>query len=327
MKKINIVEIAKISGVTPSTVSRALNNRSDISKETREKILSCCRKHGFSRNMTARSLRMRSSDTVIFIMPDYTYELYIEKLNALKNEVKKAGFKWHLHSYDYFKPEETLDLFHDAAGSRPAGIISAYPPDNDNVNVLKTNRIPTVLYDCNASGFDSVMLDLKKGYFDAVSLMLEKGRRKIILFGDQLESPRGEAYAYALKSKGLEIDQHMFFPLRFGPDLFTEGYNGARKIIGKQKFDGLMCVNDASAIGAMKALNESGIRVPEDVSVCGLDDMKVSKYTIPPLSTVSQPVGEMAGNAIALLLRRIKDFNSSCKTITLHTSLILRESI
>ena len=73
MNKINVVEIARICGVTPSTVSRALNNRSDISGKTREKILLFCREHGFSRNMTARSLRMKSTDTVIFIMPDYTY--------------------------------------------------------------------------------------------------------------------------------------------------------------------------------------------------------------------------------------------------------------
>jgi len=260
-------------------------------------------------------------------MPDYTFEMYIGKLNALKNEVKKAGFKWHLHSYDYFRPEESLDLLYDAAGSRPAGIITAYPPDEDAINVLKSNRIPAVMYDCSAPGFDSAMLDLKKGYYEAVRLMLEKGRRKIILFGDQLKSPRGEAYAGALKSRGLEIDPDMFFPLQFGPDLFTEGYNGVKKIIGKQEFDGLMCVNDASAIGAIKALGESGIRVPEDVSVCGLDDMKVSKYTIPPLSTVSQPAGEMAASTVKLLLRRMKSFNAPCRTVTLHTSLVVRGSI
>ncbi len=327
MKKINVVEIAKICGVTPSTVSRALNSRADISEKTRDKILACCRKHGFSRNMTARNLRMSSSNTVIFIMPDYTYEVYIEKLNALKKEAIKAGFKWHLHSYDFLKPEEANDLLLDAVGSRPAGIISAYAPDDEIAKVLKNNRIPTVFYECQSPGFDSVTIDLKKGYFDAVSMMVEKSRKNILLFGDCFESPRGQAYTAALKSKGISTGKQMYYPLNFCPDLFTEGYNGIRKILGKIDFDGLICVNDASAIGAIKALTEAGVRIPEDVSVCGLDDMKVSKYTIPPLSTISQPIRKIAERAIVLLMRRINDFNSPCRSETLHTSLIVRESI
>jgi len=325
MKKYNVVEIAKACGVSPSTVCRALNGRSDINKATSEKVLSYCRVHGFSKNMSASSLRIRKSDSIACIMPDLANEMFIDKISCLKEEVLKSGYKWQI--FNYGGKEEAQSVFNETAGSRPAGIISSFNPDFEAKTILKNNRIPAVFYDCDVDGFDSVRLDRGKGVLEAVSFMIEKGRRKIILLGSNLESERGRAYSKALLSKGLKTDPKLIVDAPFGSDLFSYGHEQVAKFADNISFDGIMCVNDACAIGVMHALNKKGRGIPENVSVCGFDNIKVAQFTIPSLTTVFQPKEEMAKSAIGFLLKRISNYGAERQTVQLYTSLCIRESV
>ncbi len=321
---VNVVEVARACGVSPSTVCRALNGRADISRKTRGLILRYCAKAGYSKNLSASLLRSRTSDAFVAIMPDFSNELFIDKLYALKRQVISSGRAWQLRSFG--SAGEAEKLFLETAGARPAGIISAFQPGSETRKIIRRNRIAAVFFDCDARGFDSVVLDRRKGVFDAVRHMIRKGRKRILLLGSGLEGERGLAYSDAHAASGIRIDRSLIISKPFGHNLFEYGYDETKAVLGKIPFDGIMAVNDACAIGAMRALSEHGLRIPQDASVCGFDDIMVSRYTVPSLTTVSQPTDKMAEAAVGLLLRRISSPESRRRTASLATCLIVRES-
>jgi DNA-binding LacI/PurR family transcriptional regulator len=156
--------------------------------------------------------------------------------------------------------------------------------------------------------------------------MIDKGRTRIALLGSSPEDIRGVGYTEAFEKSGMELDTSLIISEPFGRDLFAYGYEQGSKLAESLEFDGVQCVNDACAIGLIRALGEKGIQVPHDVSVAGFDDIMVSRYQSPALSTVAQPKEELARKTADFLFERMKNV-APPQHVELETEFINRETI
>ncbi len=327
MNRKGVVDIAKICAVSPSTVCRALNDRSDINEKTRARILAACRKYGYSRNQAASGLRQKTSTVIAGLMPEATHELFIEKVAALKNNVLNAGYVWRFYSYQ--NAEECVLFFNEIVSSRPAGIVLTCPVDSDMKRLIKQNGIPVVCYDQNTPGLDSVAQNRARGYFDACTYLIKRGRKKIALIGvdkKTSESLRLTGYQNALKNAGIAMDNSLIITDAFGTNVFDYGYHIAKKIYGSLDFDACLTVNDACAIGMMRFFSEIGALVPSDIAVIGFDDLMVSSFVRPALTTLAQPKTDMADASIDQLLHRIRNFSAKRQFLEFVPVLKERES-
>jgi len=324
MKRVNVIDIAERCGVSPSTVCRALNNRSDVNEKTRRKILATCHELGYSKNLSASNLRLRETNVISCLMPDANNELFIEKLHFLKNAVIAAGYQWNLKSCN--NSEEAVANINEAIGARSTGIIVSYSLDSTILKTVQQNSIPLIGYDVDLPDTDSVELNRGKGVYEAVVHLINKGRKKIILMGADLSSKRGIAYVAALEDNEIKINDNLVIDMPFGRNLYQYGYEQICTILGKLDFDSVIAVNDACAIGAIRALAENGIKVPDQISIVGFDNIMSSRFINPPLTTVSQPKEEMAERTIEFLINRIRDFNLPRQYTKFSTDLIVRNS-
>jgi len=320
----SVLDVASRSGVSPSTVCRVINNRKNVSEKARDKVLEACVKLGFKKNAAASSLRLRRSDQVACLMPDSTNEMFIDKLFNLKKAVLQLGRSWRLYSYR--DAEEATQLLEEIVASRPAGAILGCVPGEDARRLLLSNDVATVCYDCSDPVLDSVALDRANGMYEAATHLLRSGRRMIALLGFDERSERAKGCVRAAADFGLGPSCLRFWGLPFERDLFKYGYIEMGRAISEFKFDSVICVNDASAIGAMRRLQESAFKIPSEVAVVGFDDIMVSSFTTPALSTVSQPKERMAEMAVAFLARRLNEGSLGRQFGLLKTNFVKRES-
>lgn len=320
----SVVDIARECQVSPSTVCRALNNRRDVSPKTRKRILAVCARSGYSKNTAASHLRLRQSNVIAALMTDGENEIFVDKLSLLKQAVLQSGYAWRLYSYR--DRPETLRFFHEIVSSRPAGFILSCRLDAEMKRALIQNRIPVVCYDQDAAEFDSVVLDRTPGISEAVRHMLGLGKRRVLLLGAGLENERGRGYQQAHTEHRLPIDPDLVWNVPFGRNLFEYGHTQTSAILRKFNFDAVHAINDACAIGAMRALHESRLAIPEAVAVTGFDNIMAAAHTIPTLSTVAQPKEEMTAACMEFLMKRIKDPRLRRQTVTLTTRFLERES-
>jgi DNA-binding LacI/PurR family transcriptional regulator len=311
-------------GVSPSTVCRALNGRGQINADTRQKIIAASERLGYVRNAAASNLRLKRLDAVACLMPDGDNELHIDKLHLLKRHIVEAGYRW-VHG-PYRGPEERDVLLGNIVASRPAGLVIHGDLGKPQRDVLHARSVPTVFYDDDVPGFDSVVLDRAHGVEKAVRFLLDKGRRRVLLLGSKLASDRGRGYAAAHEARRVSIDPALAVDEPFGRDLYAYGYEQARSAMPRTEFDAIACVNDACAIGAMRALHEAGRVVPDEVSIVGFDNIMASAYTTPTLSTVAQPIDDMARQAVSLLVARMAKPEAKRRRVRLATTFLARES-
>jgi len=248
----------------------------------------------------------------------------VEKVYYLKEAVIGKEYKFRHASYD--NNDEAEDLLSNAIGEQPGGIIIDFEPSSRLVNALKKNGIATVSYDHASEEFSSVSLNRPAGVKKSVSAMIKAGRKRIVLLGEGGSGIRGKGYTLAHEKASLKVDTGLIWGERFGRDLYVYGYEQGKKLIAELEFDAVQCVNDACAIGLIKALSEAGKRVPEDISVAGFDDIMPSRYQVPALSTVAQPKEEMAEKTVDFLLKQMEK-QTTPQHIVLETEFVKRETI
>ncbi len=320
----SVLEVAREAGVSQSTVCRVINGRASVSKSANARVLDACARLGFKKNAAASALRLRSSGEIACLMPDNSNEMFIDKVFHLKQAALKLGKTWRLHSFR--DPGEAFSLLEEIVGSRPAGAIIGFPPDERARSILASNEIPVVCYDSDDPVFDSVSLDRAAGMAEAARLLVSLGRRGPLLLGFPESGERTDACLRAFSKAGLDIPSELIWSRPFGRDLFIYGYEEAAEALSKVAFDSVFAINDASAIGCMRRLHERGIRTPEDIPVVGFDDIMAASYTTPSLSTIAQPKERMAQKAVSFLARRMANPSLPRQSARLSTKFVRRES-
>ncbi len=328
-KYVTLKDIAKIAGVSVNTVSRALNNKPDISKKTKKKILKIAKELNYRKDFTASSLRRKESKIVGVILADSANPFYSEVLKGIEAASKEFGYNIILinSERDYEQEVEAVNIL---LSRRIDGLLlSPVQERQDDVEELIRLRIPLVIF---ARHFEDLPVnevrsdDIKAGYI-ATSHLIERGAKKILMVNGYLhKSParlRLTGYKQALAKYGINYSDKLLIVGDIGME---DGKKAIDEALSRGiSFDGVFAYNDMLALGAMKALKEKGIRIPEEVKVVGCDDILFSAITTPSLTTVKMKKYEMGYEAFKLLIKVLRGKKRIEKKV-LDVELIIRES-
>lgn len=305
-RKITIKDIAEFASVSPSTVSRSLNGSTRIGKETRERIQRIALDHGFTFDTSARSLITRKTGVIGLIYPEhfneYQYSFY---LTLLMNKIRDSLEE---HEYDLivkFKENRSTganNIRYLVNSNKVDGLLIVHSTvDQADFDFLHENDVPFVLLQAkqNLASIDEenwVFADHKKGGYIATSHLIGLGHTSILCL--MLESPqkqfgeRTEGYKEALRNNNLSVDDERIVVC---DGTFESSYNlilENRALIGK--VSAIFSQTDIMALGAIEALNDIGMSVPEDIAIVAYDDIEFGKHFRPRLTTVHQPRDQLA---------------------------------
>ena len=310
-KKVTIREVAAECGLSVSAVSQVLNGKEvGIPQKTKEKVRAAAEKLRYRPNAAARSLVTSRSDTVGVLVPDISNAFFGEAFKEIQRRMGEEGFDVLLCSGDGTakQDERSLRLFaaRDADGLIVAPAAETLEEKNAEkfAALLEEIRIPYVYLDrYPALPCARVSADHRAGGYAAAQCLLKNGHTKIgciagpaALVGARL---RLEGFCDALAEAGIR-------PLAINAPFTAEGGERAAKALFGRGLTALFASDDLQAYGAMRAAAETGVRIPDDVSLVGYDDLQFSALANPPLTTISQPVKDMANAASELLLRRMR---------------------
>jgi LacI family transcriptional regulator len=329
-KYVTIRDIAKRAGVSINTVSRALNNKPDISEETKRKILKIARELGYVKNATASSLRSKQTNIVGVIIADSANPFYAEVLKGIEAASRKHGYQIMLMNTErvYENEEKAIEVL---LQRRVDGLLITPVQDrSDDIKALIEIKVPFVIVGRHFEELevDEIHSDEVKGGYLATRHLIKRGRKNILVITGYLFKSaaymRLEGYKKALKEYGIPFREELIIET----DIDIEsGYQAMREAIEKGlEFDAVFCYNDLLAFGAMKALKERGYRIPEDVAVVGYDDIVYSSFVCPSLTTVRIKKFEMGYEAFRMLLQRLKGRRKKRKRVILDVELVVRES-
>ncbi len=326
-KKVTIRDVAAQAGVSHQTVSRVLNESEHVLPETRERVLNAMRALGYRPNAIARSLAAGQSHLLGCIaqnLTDYTFACIIEGAERYARE-----FGYYLLSASAEDETSFKQLIEQLVRSgRIDGLMVTQPYLDQRFQYLP-GEIPVVVVGARAreSGLCSVMVDNAGGTRQALEHLLALGHRQIAMItGPCVEDcvlDRNEAYQNLLKTTEIGSDPRYRYE---GDWSASSGYAAVKDWLAQGlPFTAIFAQNDRMAIGAIHALHEQGKRVPEDVSVVGFDDMPLSAYFDPPLTTVRQDFHALGREAARLLLQALE--NEACSVeVSVPTELVVRQS-
>lgn len=327
----NLGDLAKYLGLSPSTVSRVMNRTHDarsIPTSTQERIFSAAEKLNYRPNMMAKSLRKQRSYTIGVIVPEIGEGYSSTVLNGIENSLVRKGYFFFVVSHMH--REELLREYPRLLMARAVeGIIAV------DTRWSESLRIPVVTISShqNVSGVANIVLNHRRAATLALGHLFDLGHRQIaIIKGQSFSSDtaaRWEAILHTAEGLSLQIDQKLVVQLE--SDSFTSepGYTATQALLRTGiQFTAIFAFNDISAIGAIRAIREAGLRVPEDISVVGFDDIPSAAFQNPPLTTIRQPLQTMGTLAVEHLLQRVTNESAVSKfdTITVEPELVIRDS-
>lgn len=328
--KVSMAEIARQCGVSKATVSRALADDPRVKPETKQYIKEVARRFNYEPHPIASNLARRRTGTIGVVFPGAPRTIadpfFLEYLNGVSSVLFEHGYSMLLPQVSRENAASTITQL--LAPGRVDGVVLTEPRvEDERIEILQKNGMPFVfLGQTNVPDVAWVDGDNEGGAYLAVAELYEWGHRRIaVITGEQrlvAAQNRLQGYVRALKDFGLPLDQDLIWQA----DFTREGaYRAVRARLqnGGLKATAAFASNDLMAIGAIQALQEAGIRVPEDFSVIGFDGVEVGRYLTPPLTTVQQPISELGQQvAYALLDQLEKGKKRAARQITLPVRLV-----
>ncbi len=308
MKVYTIRDIAAMAGVSVTTVSRVLNHRPDVNSETRRKVEEIIRSCHFVGNTNARSLK-QGNEVVGVIIRGRSNPF----LNALAEEISERADSLadpFITEYIDEQGDEFQTALRMTRQNHVKGLIFVGSLLDGRAAALQGMELPMVFTTVNAEASclpraSSVAVDDRRMGRRVAEELLNRGHVRTAVFGanpvagDSL-AMRFQGFCDAYADRGLRYDSRLYRESRFS---YANGYEAARAFFeGRPDVTALFAMSDAVAVGAIRALKDLGLRVPEDISVVGFDGIDISRFTLPRLATVEQPVEEIARRSVNLLL-------------------------
>lgn len=329
-REITIVDVADEAGVSYATVSRVINNKDHVSPEKRERVLRAMAQLGYVANMQARSLAGGES-RVVGLLVDYLSSSYMDEIIRGIDEALDAE-NYDLMLYTTHRRKTKESAYVTKLTRRLADGLLLILPRNAAayLDTLRQRQFPHVLVDylSDQQNVPSVSTTNFRGAYDAMSFLLSLGHRRIGFITGTMEfgcaRDRLDGYRAALKDHGIPVDPQLVCE---GDFMQPQGYQNAQRLLSlPEPPSAIFSSNDMMAFGVMEAARERGLRLPEDLSIVGFDDIPQASYVHPALTTVRQPLEEMGRSAAHLLLKYIAHPNAEIERIELPTRLIIRES-
>ena len=323
-----IQDVAKLAGVAPITASRVISHSGYSSRDVRERVLKAVEELGYVPNTLARSLRSRKTETLALILTDITNPFFTTIARGVEDAASDAGYTVIFCNTDESEEEERKYL-NVMLQKRVDGILLV--PAGGGLKSLQMARdqhTPVVVIDRRAGGenVDVVRCDSEGGASDLARLLISLGHQRIVMLtgpeGVSTADDRAAGYRLAMDEAGLESQ------ILTGSFTQASGGEMTRQALSAQpQPSALIAANNFIAIGALIALREMGLRVPEDVALVGFDDLPAGLVTFPFLTVAAQPAYEMGCRATRRLIERLKGIgDDEGREIVLPTEIILRAS-
>ncbi len=325
-------EIAQLSGFSRSTVSRVINNDPHVSDKTRQKVQALVQELDFQPNLAARSLAVGHSNILGLVIPTRISSLFTDPyFPAL---IQGASIECNAHNYSTMlwlaEPEyERRTIYQVVNNSLLAGVIvSSMVIDDPIVAALIASGKPFVLIGRHPSAADVSYVDVDNvsSAREVVTHLLRLGHRRVATITGPQNTISGrdryQGYQEALRSRGVLLDEGLVVEGDFTED---GGYLAMQQLLAKQP-RAVFVASDSMAAGALRALREAGLGVPDEVAIAGFDDLPAAARLTPPLTTIRQPVPRLGSVAVDTLLDLIAHPNSGPHRLILPTQLVIRES-
>lgn len=330
--KLKMTDIARLAGVSSSTVSRALAGSSLVPEGTRAEILKLARAHGYVVNAVARGLRSQRTHTIAVAVPlaheagqPLSDPFFMEMLGHLADAITRRGYALLLEKL----PAPSGDWVRRLTRERQVDgvIVIGQSNQHDALNAAADDTLALMVWGGHVPGqrYCTVGTDNVGGAAQAVKHLLSQGRRRVVFLGNP-EAPelslRYAGYLAALAEAKIALDPALVAPAHL--TLETAGDAMAELLLSGARFDAVFAATDVIAIAALRALTAAGRRVPEDVALAGYDDIALAALTSPPLTTVRQDLSTGADLLVDHLLRRIA--GEATASAILPTELVIRGS-
>ena len=311
-----IKDIAKISGVSVSTVSRVLNNHPDVSEDVRHKVMAVVEEYNYIPNNSARALGQSKSDNIGLIVRGISNPFYTSIIHEIEQDIEKAGYTLVMQQIGSCDDELLAGAMMER-DKRLRGLIFLGGRLDSTKDKIAGIGVPFVNCSSNnaygtldADSYSSVSIDDTQTAYEAVKELYKEGHRRIAVLlarpdDGSVSQIRYEGYVKALTEAGMAPDEDLIISV----DSYNiaDAYYGTKKWLEKGiAFDAIFAIADNLAMGAMRALREKGIDVPGQCSIVAIDGIEVSEYMAPALSTYCQPMKELGRTSVELLIDLIE---------------------
>src|SRR5258705_565434 len=326
---VTIKDVARAAKVSVATVSRVINGSGPVKEETRRLMREVAGKMRYVPHSGARSLITSKTETLGVLLPDLYGEFFSEIIRGMDDIAQRNGL--HLLISRAYADRHGIETAIRAMRGRVDGVVAMSPDLDANSLLNLPSTIPVVLLCSVPRGneIDSLTIQNSRGAREMVAHLVSRGHRRIAIIKgsarnyDAAERLRG--YRMALRDAGIATDHSLE---REGDFTEAAGYTGAVELLAlKERPTAIFAANDSMAIGALSALRESGVQVPEEMAVAGFDDIPLARYMDPPLSSVHVPICELGARAVGLLLNGITHKNDHPpRRERVSTKLVIRRS-
>lgn len=328
--KITINEVAKIAGVSKATISRVLNNSKPVSSEVKDRVMKVIAETGYSPNLLARGLATQETRLIGVVIPDITNPYFSELVKGIEEEANSKDYNILLcNSYlNHQKEIRYLNILKDKVVD---GIIFMTTDQTKEQEVFfekYDKAVITIGRSLEGISISSVDIDNFLSAYVAVNYLISLNHKRIgmvrgPLINKSAGNNRYEGYIKAIEQSGIVYDHKLIVEGSFSS---KDGYNAMSRLLNiKNPPTAVFFANDDMAVGGISCIVSNGLKVPEDISVVGFDDIPIASIFIPSLTTIKQPIFEMGKSAVTNLIKKIKG-----KTVEKHkvfeTELVIRNS-
>ncbi len=330
--KITIRDVASKAGVSYQTVSRVLNERPDVSNETRLRVQEVIAEMGYRPSAIARSLISKRTYTLGLITADFSDYFFTQVIVGAEAEARKHGYFFMLCSTER-NPADEPEYFKLLSERNVDGILFARPStEQDNRHIIalveQGMALVTTAYYVPGQHLTVVDVDNVDGGFQAVNCLVNAGHSRIAMIAGPLGwksvDDRIHGYQIALEQAGFAVDPAL---IEYSDWSYEGGHLAAQRLLERGiSFTALFAQNDNMAIGAIRALHEADLHVPDNIAVVGYDDIPAAAYSCPPLSTIRQPMKNVGEVATRLLIEAIENPDAEKKEVLLKSEFIQRAS-
>ena len=332
----HISDIAKLAGVGVGTVSRVINNHQEVSDKTRAKVQKIIDENNYVPNNSARMLKMNSTRNIGVLVRGVFNPFFSEIIDIMRKGIEKAGYFMILHQSDLADSKDELNnITAFIKDSKLQGLIylGAQIEGLDN-DTFKSVNIPLIftsantVYDEDIDTFSTITIENDKSAYKGVEYLIKKGHKEIaIILGNEndrgIGKKRFEGYIKALSENNIMFKESNVVYGEYG---YEEAYVSTKELINNNtNITAIFAISDIMAVGAAKAIADSGLVLGKEISLMGFDGMDITKYYTPSITTIEQPKKEIAVRTIEVLLDMLIE-KSSNKHLILDTKLIERKS-
>ena len=326
-----IRDVAKQAGVAPITVSRVVNNSGYVSQEKRDRVENAIAELGYVPNTLARSLRSRRTNTLALVLTDITNPFWTTVARGVEDAASAAGLNVIFCNTDESEEEQNRYLKVLLQKQVDGILLAPAHSSHEQIESILSQNMPVVIIDRRIDGaeVDTVYCDSEGGAYDLVEHLISLGHKRIAILNGPKDVTtvidRLHGYKRALTEAGVEANEKLLFCGGFDID---SGYSMAQQALARSpRPTALFAANNFIAIGAIRAIRDAGLAIPEDVALVGFDDLPETLVIDPFLTAAAQPAYEMGRQATMLLLDRLSGkAPEEIQEIVLPVELIVRQS-